>query len=95
MRRNGIELLFQPVDAGAYAAAIGFKLCFTWAACANAATELGHGLAPSGEPWQLVLKLCELDLQVAFAGAGVAGKDVKNQLRAVDYTAGQFRVEVS
>jgi hypothetical protein len=43
----------------------------------------------------LVFKLCKLDLQLAFAGASVAGEDVEDELGAIDDRAGQSRFDVA
>jgi hypothetical protein len=36
----------------------------------------------------LVFELGEFDLELAFAGSGVAGEDVEDELRTVDDVAG-------
>ena len=95
MRRTASSLLLDAGRCGADAAAIGFELGFTGAAGADAAAELRHGLAASGEAREQVLELGELDLELAFAGAGVAGKDVEDELRAVDDAARETRFEVA
>ena len=77
------------VDAPLDLAAIGFQLGFAGAAGADAAAQLRHRLALAGQARQHVLKLRQLHLQLALAGAGVAGKDVQNQLRPVQNAAGQ------
>ncbi len=43
---------------------------------------------PQGEAGQLVFELCEFYLKLAFAGLGVAGEDVEDELRTVDDVAG-------
>jgi hypothetical protein len=45
---------------------------------ADAAAQLRHCLAAAGKPRQLVLQLRQLNLQLALAGARVAGKDVQD-----------------
>ncbi len=83
------------VDAALNLPPVGFQLGFAGAAGADAAAQLRHGLALAGEPRQHVLKLRQLHLQLALAGAGVAGKDVQNQLRAVQHPAGQRGLKVA
>ena len=72
-------------DAPVDFAAVGFKLRFTGTACADAAAELRHLNASSGKPRQHVFELRQLNLQLAFTAAGVAGKDIQDELRAVDH----------
>ena len=69
------------------AAAVGFKLGFAGAAGADAAAQLRHGFAAAGEARKHVFELRELNLQLALARAGVAGKDVEDQAAAVDHLA--------
>ena len=83
------------VDALLNAAAIGFKLGFSWSAGADAATELRHGFAAPGEAGEHVFELRQLHLQLAFAGAGVAGEDVEDQLGAVKHAAGKRGLKVA
>jgi hypothetical protein len=71
-------------DAPVDFAAIGFKLRFTGATCPDAAAELRHLNASSGKARQHVFKLCQFNLQLAFSAAGMAGKNIKNELGAID-----------
>ncbi len=71
-------------DAPVDFAAIGFQLGFAGTAGPDAAAELRHLHAASCQPGQQVLQLRQLHLELALAGAGVAGKDVEDELRAVD-----------
>jgi hypothetical protein len=50
---------------------------------------------PAGQPRQHVLKLRQLHLQLPLAGARVAGKNVQNQLRAVQHAAGKRRLKIA
>ena len=77
------------VDAALDAAPVGFELGLAGAACADAAAQLGHGFAAPGQPRQHVFKLRQLDLELAFASAGVTGEDVQNQLGAIEHPARQ------
>jgi len=56
---------------------------------------LRHHLAAAGEARELVFELCELDLELTLASAGVAGEDVEDKLRAVDDAAWKSRFEVA
>ena len=89
------EIELELVDAALNPAAIGFKLRFAGSAGADAAAQLRHGFAASGQPRQHVLKLRQLHLQLAFARARVAGKDVEDQLRSVEHAAGKRRLKVA
>ena len=92
---DALELGLDVAEAMVDLAAIGFELGFTRAAGADAAAKLGHGAAASGEARELVLELGELDLELALAGAGVAGEDVEDELRAIDDVAGQAGFDVA
>ena len=76
-------------------AAVGFELGLARSAGADAAAKLRHLRATPGQPWQHVLKLRQFDLELAFAGAGVAGKDVKNELGAIDDATVEFVFEIT
>src|SRR5271166_4298823 len=71
-------------DAPENLAAIGLQLRLARATGPDAAAELGHLDAATCEPGQQVLQLRQLDLELTFAGAGVARKNVEDELRAVD-----------
>ena len=77
---DGVELGLDVVEAQVDFAAIGLKLGFAWTAGSDTATKLRHSPAASGETGQLVLKLRELYLEVAFTGFGMAGEDVEDEL---------------
>ena len=94
-RRTASRSQLELVDAALNAAAVGFELGFAGAAGADAAAQLRHGFALAGEARQHVLELRQFHLQLALAGAGVAGKDVENQLRAVEHAAGQGGLKVA
>ncbi len=83
------------IDAPLNLAAVGFELRFTGSAGADAAAELRHGFAPAREPRQHVFELCQLHLQLAFAGARMARKNVEDQLRAVQHAAWQSGLKVA
>ena len=83
------------IDAQVDLAAVGFELGFAGAPGADATAELGHRFAASCEAWELVFELREFDLELAFAGAGMAGEDVEDELRAVDDAAGEFCFKVA
>jgi hypothetical protein len=61
----------------------------------NAAAGLRHGLSAACKSRQLIFKLGQLHLQLALARASVAGKDVENELGAVDDGARQSRFDVA
>ena len=92
---DGVELRFDVIQAEVNFAAVCFELRFAWTSGSDAAAELRHGATASGEAGQLVLKLCELYLELAFAGPGVAGEDVEDELRTVDDVAGKASFDVA
>ena len=83
------------VDAPLNLAAIRFELGFAWASGADAAAELRHSFALAGEARKHVLELGKLDLELALACAGVTGKYVEDELRAVKDTARQRCLKVA
>lgn len=83
------------VDAALDAPAIGFELRFARSACSDATAELRHGFASAGEAREHVFELRELDLELAFASAGVAGEDVEDELRAIEDAARQSGLEIA
>jgi len=92
---NGFEVELELIDAALDAAAICFKLCFARAAGADAAAKLRHGFAAASEAREHVFELREFDLQLALAGAGVAGEDIEDELRAIEDAAWQRGLEVA
>ena len=92
---DGVERALEVINAALDAAAIGFELGFAGPASADAAAELGHGFAAAGEARQHVFELSELDLELALARAGVTGKDVEDELRAIENAAGQGGFEIA
>jgi hypothetical protein len=85
---DGVELGLDVVDAKVDLAAIGLELGFAGAAGSDTATKLRHGATASGKAGQLVFELSEFYLELSFAGFGVAGEDVEDELRTVDNVAG-------
>jgi hypothetical protein len=85
---DGIELGLNVVDAEFDLAAIGLELGLAPAAGSATAAKLRHGATASGKAGQLVFELCEFYLELAFAGPGVAGEDVEDELRTADDVAG-------
>ena len=65
------------------AAAVGFELGLAGASGADASAEARHGRAVAGQTRQKIIQLRQFDLQFSFAGAGAAGKNIQDQLRAV------------
>ena len=51
--------------------------------------------APSGEPGKQIVELRQFDLQLTFPGPRSPGKDVEDQLSAVNDPAGERRSEVA
>ena len=78
------DLLLDVPDAAVDLATVGFKLGFARSAGADAAAELRHFHAASGQSRQHIFELRQFHLQLAFSGAGVVRKNVENELRAID-----------
>jgi hypothetical protein len=85
---HGVELSLDVVDTKVNLATISLELGFARAPGPDASAKLRHGATASGEAGQLVFELCEFDLELPFAGLGVAGEDVEDELRTVDDVAG-------
>ncbi len=85
---DGVELGLDLVDPEVDLAAIGLELSFARAPGSDAAAKLRHSATASGEAGQLVFELREFYLELAFAGLGMAGEDVEDELRTVDDVAG-------
>jgi len=72
-------------------AAVALELRLTGAAGTDAGAETARAAAEALEvlphpahPREVVLELCELDLELSLGADGVLGEDVEDQLRAVD-----------
>ena len=89
------QLLLDMANAAIDLAAIGFQLSFARAAGADAAAQLRHLHAASCQSRQQVLQLRQFHLELAFAGAGVAGEDVEDKLGAVEDAGIQFALQVA
>jgi hypothetical protein len=85
---DGVELGLDLVDPEIDLAAIGLELSFARASGSDAAAKLRHSATASGEAGQLIFELREFCLELAFAGLGMAGEDVEDELRTVDDVAG-------
>ncbi|HKO19155.1 MAG TPA: hypothetical protein VJU82_09750, partial [Acidobacteriaceae bacterium] len=92
---HGIELLLKMVNPDVDLAPIGFQASFSGASGPDAAAELGHRFAASGEPGKLILKLRKFDLELAFAGERVPRKDIEDELSTVDHAAGKAPFEIA
>jgi hypothetical protein len=92
---DAFELGLDVVEAEVDLAAVGLKLGLSRAAGSDAAAKLGHGAASTSEAGELVFELGEFYLKLAFAGLGVAGEDVKDELGAVDDVAGETGFDVA
>jgi hypothetical protein len=56
---------------------------------------LRHGFAAAGEAGEHVFELGELDLELTLARASVAGKDVEDELRAIENAARESGLKVA
>ena len=75
--------------------AVGFELRFTGTSGSDAAAQSRQVGARSGEPRQGVLKLGQLDLQLAFVSSRAMREDVEDELRAIDHAPAGDLLEVS
>src|SRR5208283_1184336 len=78
------DLLLDVPDAPENLSPVGLELSFARSASADAAAELRHFHAAPRQPWQHVFELRQFHLQLTFTSAGVTGKNIENQLRAID-----------
>jgi hypothetical protein len=83
------------IDAQVDLAAVSLKLRLARSARSDAAAQLRHRLAPPRQTRQLILKLCQLHLKLALPGPRVTRKDIQNQLRSVDDTTRQLRLQIA
>ena len=79
------QLLLHLADTPVDLAAIGLQLGFARSAGTDAAAQLRHLHAAPCQPRQQILQLRQLHLQLPFTGARVPGKNIENQLRAIDH----------
>jgi hypothetical protein len=76
-----IYLVFKAPNAVANAAAISFKLGFTWTPSAYPSRETRKGRVVSGnQPGKDVLQLRKLYLDLTFPALGALRKNIQNQL---------------
>ena len=75
MRRTFSICTFYVPDAPRYLSPVGFELGFTGTAGANAAAQLRHLNAVSGQARHHVLQLRQLHLQLAFPRARMPRKN--------------------
>jgi hypothetical protein len=71
-------------DAAVNLSPVGLELSFARSASADAAAELRHFHAAPRQPRKHVFELRQFHLQLTFTSAGVARKNIENQLRAID-----------
>src|SRR5581483_4253827 len=93
-----LELLQPPSedrDAAPREPAVALELRLAGAARPDAAAEALQVLPHAAHPRQVVLELCELDLELPLGRCRVLREDVQDQLRAVDDTRVQRVLEVT
>ena len=79
------QLLFDMAYAAVNFPPVGFELSFAGSAGANTAAQLRHLDAAPSQARQHIVKLRQLHLQLAFTGASVFGKNVEDELSAIDH----------
>lgn len=81
---HAFDTLFQFADARSDAAPVILELLLTRSACADAAAETRQHGPATRQPRQEIVQLRQLHLQLPFAAARPASKNVEDELRAVD-----------
>ena len=85
----------QRANAGANAPAVVLQLLLARAARADAAAQPGELGAASPQPRQQVVQLGQFHLQLALPAASSAGKNIQNQLGAVNHLQVQFALQIA
>src|SRR5437879_6345514 len=49
----------------------------------------------AGEPGQQIIQLRQFDLQLPLAAAGMTGKNIEDELSAIDYAPSHFPLEIA
>jgi hypothetical protein len=82
---HSFQIVFYFFDPPGDPPPVGFELSFARAAGSDSAAQTGHFRASSGKARQQVIELCQFHLQAAFPRPGAGGKDVQNELGAIDH----------
>ncbi len=72
-------------DAAPREPAVSLELRLAGAARPDSAAEALEVLPHAAHPGEVVLELCQLDLELAFGARRVLGEDVQDELRTVDH----------
>ena len=81
---NLLDLFFEKMDSVTHAAPIDFEFCFAGTASADSAHQPRHLNARAGQARQHVFQLRKLDLNLSFAALRALGKDIEDELSAID-----------
>jgi len=93
---DDLELAGNPRDAVLDTAPVGFELRFTFTTTHADTAFLAGKVAPEPrEAGQQVLELRQLDLQLAFAGAGALGKDIEDQRGTIEDFAIEHLLQIT
>jgi hypothetical protein len=92
---HGFDRLFDFADSIANAAAVGFEFLFARSACADTAAQSRQLFVASRQARQQIVELREFHLQLAFARTRVHGKNVEDELGAVDHTRADALLHVA
>src|SRR5713101_6291784 len=84
---NCFDGLLNFANAISNAPAVGLQFLFTRSARADSATEARKLFASACQPREQIIQLRKLHLKLAFAGARVAGKNIEDELGAVNHAA--------
>ena len=72
------------MNAFANTAAVNFQFCFAGTGAADAAGQTGKGSVQMRQPRQQVFQLRQFHLNFSFTAVGAPGKNIQNNLSAVD-----------
>ena len=75
-----LDVMYLRIDT----ATVYLQLGLAWPARTDAAAKAGQNQALPSQAWQVILELCQLDLQLALTRAGPLGKDIQDQSRTVN-----------
>jgi len=93
---DDVEFLADAFDAFLGFAAVGFELGFAFAADGAEAAALAGEVGPeTGEPREQILETGELDLELAFAGAGTVAEDLEDERSPVEDLAAEGLLQVA
>ena len=92
---DDVEFIPDPFDPFLGLAAIGFELGFAFTTDGTEAPALSGKVGPeAGQARKEILELGELDLELAFPGAGALGEDLQNEGGAIQDLAAKDLLQI-